>query len=310
MCYNGKEYTKLTEEDSMDYQFTKLKERIVVNEIVTVHYFEYDKEYEFYGESHDFWEFVYVDKGEMLIRADDKWFKMKRGQIVFHKPGEFHNVKSDGVVAPNTVIVAFKCKSKAMSYFKNKILNVTDEERHILSTIVREATKSFSSPLGNPFLKKLDRFCEEQLFASEQMIKISLEQFLISLYRNNSTYKVKTTPRMKENMESDIVVEIINYMKENIKNKISLDDIVSFANMSKTSLKETFKKRTGKGAITYFKEMKIEYAKTLIREDSYNFTQIAEILGYDSIHYFSRQFKKITNMTPGEYSRSVKVEMK
>lgn len=293
----------------MEYSFTTLKNRIVVNKIVTVHYFEYGKEYEFCGESHDFWEFVYVDKGEMLIRAGEKWFKMKRGQIVFHKPGEFHNVKSDGVVAPNTVIVAFECRSKAMSFFKNKILNVNDEERKMLANVVREATKSFSSPLGDPFLKKLDRYEKEGLFASEQMLKINLEQFLISLYRNNTTKTLKSTPIMKQNMENDIVTEIVEYMQENIKRKITLDEVAVFANMSKTSLKETFRKKMGKGVISYFADMKIEYAKSLIREDTYNFTQIAEILGYDSIHYFSRQFKKITNMTPGEYSRSVKVDM-
>lgn len=294
----------------MEYVFTTLKTKISINKIVTVHYFEYGKEYEFCGESHDFWEFVYVDKGEMLIRADEKWFKMKRGQIVFHKPGEFHNVKSDGVIAPNTVIVAFECKSKSMNFFKNKILNVNDEERKMLANVVREATKSFSSPLGDPFLKKLDRYKEEHLFASEQMLKIALEQFLISLYRNNTTKTLKSTPIMKQNMENDIVSEIIDYMQKNIKTKITLDEVANFANMSKTSLKETFRKKMGKGVISYFTDMKIEYAKTLIREDTYNFTQIAEILGYDSIHYFSRQFKKITNMTPGEYSRSVKVEMK
>ena len=52
--------------------------------------------------------------------------------------------------------------------------------------------------------------------------------------------------------------------------------------------------------------MKIECAKTYIREDSYNITQIADMLGYESIHYFSRQFKKITKMSPKEYSNSIK----
>ena len=293
----------------MEYQFTKLKEHIVVNNIVTVHYFEYGKNYHFYGESHDFWEFVYVDKGKMLIQAEDKWLKMEAGQIIFHKPNEFHNVKADGIIAPNTVIVAFECKSRAMKFFKNKVLNVNDEQRHILAGVVREATKSFSSPLGDPFLKKLDRYFEEQLFASEQMLKLYLEQFLISLYRTNHVNKVKKTSIIKENMENDIVAEIKSYLNDNIKNKITLDDVAKFANMSKTNLKETFKKRTGMGVIAYFRNLKIEYSKTLIREDSYNFTQIAEILGYDSIHYFSRQFKNITKMTPGEYARSVKIKM-
>ncbi len=294
----------------MGYKLTKLRERIVIKNVVTVHYFEYGKDYHFSGESHDFWEFVYVDKGKMLIQSEEKWLKMETGQIIFHKPNEFHNVKADGIIAPNTVIIAFECKSPAMKFFNNKILNVNDEQRHILASVVREATKSFSSPLGDPYLKKLDRYPKEQLFASEQMLKLSLEQFLISLYRTNSVNKVKKTSMIKQNLENDIVSEIKSFLNENIKNKVTLDDVAKFANVSKTNLKETFKKRTGMGVIAYFRNLKIEYAKTLIREDSYNFTQIAEILGYDSIHYFSRQFKNITKMTPGEYARSVKVGMK
>ena len=44
----------------------------------------------------------------------------------------------------------------------------------------------------------------------------------------------------------------------------------------------------------------------MIRDGQLNFTQIAEKLGYTSIHYFSRQFRKVTGMTPTEYSSSVK----
>ena len=49
-----------------------------------------------------------------------------------------------------------------------------------------------------------------------------------------------------------------------------------------------------------------EVAKELIRTNHMNFTQISAHLGYTSIHYFSRQFKKIVGMTPSEYASSVK----
>ena len=52
--------------------------------------------------------------------------------------------------------------------------------------------------------------------------------------------------------------------------------------------------------------MKIETAKQLIRNEQMNFTQIAETLGYSSIHYFSRQFRKLTGMSPSEYASSIK----
>ena len=49
-----------------------------------------------------------------------------------------------------------------------------------------------------------------------------------------------------------------------------------------------------------------QLAKKYLREDNYNISQISEILGYSGIHYFSRQFKKVTGMSPTEYSISIK----
>ena len=51
---------------------------------------------------------------------------------------------------------------------------------------------------------------------------------------------------------------------------------------------------------------KIQEAKKLIREDRYNFSQISDRLAFDNPHYFSRVFKRITNITPSEYKKSVK----
>ena len=60
------------------------------------------------------------------------------------------------------------------------------------------------------------------------------------------------------------------------------------------------------GIIQHFSYLRIEKAKQLIREENYNFSEIAEKLSFSSIHYFSNVFKKITDMTPSEYITSVK----
>ena len=52
--------------------------------------------------------------------------------------------------------------------------------------------------------------------------------------------------------------------------------------------------------------MKINYAKQMLRQGELNITEIAEQLGYDSIHHFSKQFKSITGMSPREYAKSIK----
>ena len=49
------------------YTRTRLKDEISISEIVTIHYFEFSKDYKFSGESHDCWELVYVDKGKIIL---------------------------------------------------------------------------------------------------------------------------------------------------------------------------------------------------------------------------------------------------
>ena len=80
---------------------TYLKQEIVINEIITVHYFEYNSDFYFPGESHGFWEFLYVDKGEVEVTAGDTDYVLNKGDIIFHKPYEFHRLWANGVIAPN-----------------------------------------------------------------------------------------------------------------------------------------------------------------------------------------------------------------
>ena len=80
------------------------------------------KGYSFAGEMHDFWEFVYVDKGEIIATAGDEDFLLGHGKIIFHKPNEWHTLRANGSIAPNIVIASFACSSPAMGFFENKIM--------------------------------------------------------------------------------------------------------------------------------------------------------------------------------------------
>ena len=293
----------------MDYEKTTLVEQIVIKKIVSIHYFEYAKDYVFEGEKHDFWEFVYVDKGEVEVMADSLGLELKQGEIIFHKPNEFHNVWANGKVAPNLIIVSFECKSPSIKYFENKILKIGDFEKNLLAQIINEAKEAFASELDITYLKKLEKK-EYPLFGSEQLIKIYLEQLLISMIRKgnsvNSNSRLSTA--IKERSDSDLVHRITNFLYENITKKLTFDDVCRISGLSRTSLKVLFKDNVGMGVMEYYKKLKIQESKNIMREGNYNFTQISEILGYASIHYFSRHFKNETGMTPSQYVLSVKAK--
>ena len=63
-----------------------------VDKLITLFYMELPKDFCYDGERHDFWEMVYIDKGEMLCVADQNRFTLKSGEVTFHRPNEFHNL--------------------------------------------------------------------------------------------------------------------------------------------------------------------------------------------------------------------------
>lgn len=291
----------------MDYIGMKLDDILHIEELFTIHYFEYTNQFHFEGESHDFWEFVCVDKGTVKIRMEDTELILHKGEIAFHQPNEFHNVSTYSQIAPNLVVVSFKCNSHLMDFFRGKIFKIDERERSLLAKIVVEAHALFESPLDDPYTTEMIKKKHVPL-GSEQLIRMHLEDFLIHLIRRYSSKKQEPLlPVTKSSV--DIFKRVSDYMEENIASRLTIDKICRDNMIGRTQLQNVFQKEASMGIIEYFSKMKIENAKHMIRNGYLNFTQISEQLGYTSIHYFSRQFKKLTGMTPSDYASSVKAKM-
>lgn len=139
----------------MDYTSICLPQIFSIDRIYSIHYFEYMSNFHFTGESHDFWEFLYVDKGEVLVTSQDQKLTLHQGQVIFHKPNEFHNVEANGIVAPNLIVISFSCKSPSMEFFHDRIASITQSQKRILANLLAEARNSFASPLDNPYQNQL-----------------------------------------------------------------------------------------------------------------------------------------------------------
>ena len=292
----------------MEFYKYPLSKLFDIPQIVTIHYFEYGKDFVFEGESHDFWEFLCVDKGEAIVTAHQQVHVLQKGDIIFHKPGQFHSVATNGVIAPNLVVVSFVCHSPAMGFFEDRILCLEETERNLLAAVVAEASSAFLTPLNNPYTRQLSRN-PMQPPGAEQLIQLSLEHFLISLYRKGalSAQGPKLTKSFKLKQDDETFRHIHAYMEARLSQSLTLGQICRDNLIGASQLQKLFHDKCGSGIIAYFSRLKITRAKELIREQDMNFTQIADSLGYASIHYFSRQFKKITGMMPSEYSSSIQM---
>lgn len=285
------------------YIKTKLKSVIDISKIVTIHYYEFDQNFVFHGERHDFWEMVYVDRGTVQIKRDDETIVLRQGEIVFHCPDEFHSIKALDS-SPNFFVLSFVCNSPAMQYFE-KYQTVLDKTlKAFISSILKESEKTYNIPKNDPNLKKLVRK-EEAPIGSEQLIKTYLEQFLIFLVRSITREGEIGVFPSKESMQNHLVLAVKEYIHNEVEHTIRVTDICRKFGYSKSYLSNLFHTQCGETIANYAVSVKIDRAKQLIRENNLNFTQISALLSFDNPQYFSRVFKKYTGMSPTEFKNSL-----
>ncbi|MBR4288558.1 MAG: helix-turn-helix transcriptional regulator [Clostridia bacterium] len=292
----------------MEYKKTVLKRDFSVEDIISVHYFEYAVDFAFSGELHDFWELVYADKNELVITADTKEIVLPQGSMFLHQPMEFHNVRGNGVNAPNSVIVSFSSHDKELYDLAGRPLACTEVEKTFLAGIIDEAVNAFSTPLGDPYTTELIRR-GDPAFGCEQLISHRLEALFISLIRrfHRETSSDENEKEMyRRRKDEERLRQICDFLWENIEKELSSADIQKQFFISESSLQKLFQHKVGCGVMQHFQRMKIDRAKELIREKKMNFSEISQELSYSSIHYFSRRFKSVTGMTPSEYAASIK----
>ncbi|WP_246067254.1 helix-turn-helix domain-containing protein [Paenibacillus koleovorans] len=289
----------------------ELQDEIVVRTIFSFSYKELSSSYAHSGEQHDFWEFVYVDKGAVEITIGPHCYAMKQGDIVFYKPNEFHSLRTNEVAAPNLFIVSFDCDSPAMRFFENLSFPLDDECRRLLAHLVETGYEVFDPPIDTPRVAQLQRKADVP-FGGEQLIRLYTELLLVQMVRKYGAHRLpsgKLSSLPQENKELELVAQAVDLLRQRLAEDVTPEQVCAALSVSKTQLKATFKARTGLTLTEYLNKLRLEEAKVLIREEALSFTEIADRLGYSSIHYFSRQFKKATGMAPSEYARSVQARL-
>jgi len=273
-----------------------LKNIVNINKVVTILYIEFSPTYRTSGESHDFWEMVYIDDGELDLHAGETRYHMKQGDVIFHSPNEFHNIECDGHHSSSVFIITFECRSPIMKYFYNRKISVPQELQGNISEIVHEATNSFE--IGKyPLTPRKD-----SPVGSRQMLRSNLELFIIKLLRVAESAESKGTVFLSNEVYGDkLVGDIIEYLQKNINRTVTLDELSESFFFGKSHICRIFKEATGSTIVRYHNGMKISAAKKLLREGNMSIIAISEALGFESPQYFSRVFKIHTSVTPREY---------
>lgn len=222
---------------------------------------------------------IYAANGAVRVALGGEKIALRRGCVLLTDacPELLHRQGGSPLVLP------FLCDMSVPVL--NYEIEPTADERCLLGLLLRERES-----LGRE---------GAEAFAMEQSLLCAV---VISLVRRDP-------PRVELHKEQGDVrglgQAICKYLCENYTSRITLDSLCFLFRTNKTSICRDFRREYGMTVMDYLHALRIGEAKRLIADGGLSVTEIAGRLGFESIHYFCRLFKRLTGMTPTEYSASV-----
>ena len=268
------------------FNYSNISSSLDISEIYTKFYQEKGTNYNFSGEKHSYWELTYVDKGELLTTIDGVSYHLKQGDLIFYAPMQFHTQSTFEKISSSYLTINFKMNFNHADLLCNKIFSLKRDSYFIVTKLIEELSNDnlYSNDLSLCYLKEL----------IIQMLRL-----------DNSHFHSKPTTNMQQTYENELLNDILLYIDNNIYEKISVSTLCEHFCISTSMLHSLFKKNMNNTAKNYINELKLSKSKELIRNSTHTLSEISEMLGFSSIHYFSKKFKSYFNISPTEYSKSI-----
>lgn len=246
------------------------------------------KDFDFKGESHNFWELVYINSGTVGITSGGKALECKMGTAVLHKPGEFHSIWSVGGTEPVYTVLTFDIKGQKQDRLKGLAVNLSSEGIEIMSKISRLI--SSIAFRGSIYPKKL----QEEPILSIKLQKL-LELALVLCIEENDGAEFKMN-----SPDAEIFAAAVEIMKKNIEAPLSSDEIAKELHVSLSKLKRIFKKYAMTGVHEYYFIIRLNMAAKMLLNGK-TAKECAEKCGFQNQNYFSAAFKRHFGVSPSKY---------
>lgn len=247
---------------------------------------KYDSDWHSTLHTHPFTELFYVvdGKGEFIIQQQR--FAVKANDFVIINPHVEHTEVSSSEDPLEYIVVGIQGLSFSNLTTQDQgdqpfsFFNLRDEQKDILrylNVMVQEATN--------------------QAMSYELVCHNLLEILLIKILRHQH-FELEVDSKNKTSKD---IAFIKHYLKTYYRESIQLEDLASMTHLSRFYISHSFKKDVGLSPMEYLMTIRIKESKILLRTTNYSVSQIADIVGFTTPTYFSKQFRKVTGISPSDY---------
>lgn len=227
-------------------------------------------------------EITYVYSGHGTVLHNGKRYEISGGQIHICHKDDVHQIFSD--------------KGETLRFYCIGYQIYPENPLYELASMVREQVNNGKEPIINDvwglrtaFEHSLFSLYDQQNKKLSEHITVCSLNYILSVILNG--YLKEYSPKPKNILSKEnLLFQIMGYLKSNLYDIDALKKISSEFGYSYSHISHFFSNTTGKNLKDYFTSLRMETANSLLRENK-SVTQVAELLGYSSIHTFSRAYK-------------------
>ncbi|MDT8719252.1 helix-turn-helix transcriptional regulator [Clostridium sp. 19966] len=271
---------------------------------IAIHHLSYKENEEnfFYLHWHYEFEFIAVLEGAIVYTIEDKDYIVMAGEGLFIHSNQLHAARSYNGMPCEASVVLFHPNlfgdSKQGAAYSKFVYPILKEER--------EFNKHFTSQNEwqrkiIELIKEMDPLRNENLSENELILKSKLFEIWHLCYKNSGF----TAPRYRseKNYKLDRMQPVLDYIQENYKDEIVLEDLARIIPMSKGQFCHCFKEVMNMPPIAYIIRYRILKSCSLLNETDWKISDIARNIGFNNISYFNREFIKAIGCSPSQYRK-------
>ncbi len=256
----------------------------------------YADDFYFGGENHNFWELVYIIGGKAGISADGRVYELNAGEVIFHKPMEFHKIWAVSKVRPHVFIMSFFADGSRMSEFEDGVYKLSYEQKENIGDVINLFRRNAGmKPCTADSHDLLACWQDNSIFS--QIAGNAIERFLLSILAN------RTKPAaLDETKDAKMYRDIVKVLEDHMEEWISVEEVARLCTSSVSNIKKVFGKYANHGIHKYFIKMKIIRAIAILEQGD-SVQSISERLAFNNPNYFSMVFKRETGYSPLQYKK-------
>jgi len=271
------------------YTACPIREQIHILEFYSFFVEHYPYGFCFSGESHAFWECVYVLEGLIQVGADDRVYDMAEGELIIHKPLEFHKFSVVSSGGARVLVFSFSAEGPYLQLLKNKVYLLSNEQRQIIAELLQYGqSKKVLENSAKAFKDLLLPI--HSCYEYGQVLTCYLYRLFLAFAEKGEVSCVSSKP------EAVLFQRAVNYLRSNVYRQPSLEETAHFCHTSQASLRRAFDKCAGVGVHRYLLQLKIRMATEMLQEETVS--SVATKLGFSSSGYFSKVYKRETGRLP------------